>query len=490
MGHVAIPLDSGAILIHGGLGLDRAPVADLHLLSPPSDSSSSWSWTTLPPSALSLPSPSRAWHTATRVAGGTIVVAFGIDSNDGVPANEFFFLTIDEAGLYTWNDTFEGNAPASSIKIKVATSHLLHAPVIDNPKAYISTIVSPSVTTVVTYEPAVIPSSSFVVAWSSETPSPDWSSSVVSSSPPPTTHTSPAIDLTPSSTAALAADRAARELAASRAEAAEEKKTTSIGASVGAIAGLAVVLLLAGFLVRRHLAKKRAANPPWPPTFEAPFVSALLYTHAAPSRMLSLGSTLSADSGRTKMQERDVGEMGMGPDPFTDAYAVNEVGQLVDHPIAVPEAAASPLTDASVASRPYLTNIVRSSSQSSLGHTNSVRSTRSTRSPTNAADIIGVPAMPSPSAFDFLRPKKEGWELFMSSEAVSSPPPTMGMGGSEMSERRGVDWQRSATQVGGGGARDSIPASLRPSTPRLSISRAGKRSSTPALRVVNGSEST
>ena len=278
MGHVAVSLDSGAILVHGGLGLDRAPVADLHLLTPPSDTSSSWTWTTLPPSALSLLSPSRAWHTATRVAGGTIVVAFGIDSNDGAPASDIFFLTVDDAGFYTWSDSYEGNAPLLSIKTKVATQQLLHPPVIENPKGHLSTIVSASATPVVAYEP--------VVAWSSEPPSYDWSSSVVSSSPPPTTYTSPAVDLTPSSTAALAADREARELAAIRAAAAEEKKTTSIGASVGAIAGLALVLILAGFLVRRHITKKRAANPPWPPTFDAPFVSTLHYTHAAPSRML------------------------------------------------------------------------------------------------------------------------------------------------------------------------------------------------------------
>ncbi|KPV72013.1 uncharacterized protein RHOBADRAFT_47196 [Rhodotorula graminis WP1] len=330
MGHASVLLDSGSIVIHGGLSSAHNVLSDLFLLSP---STSGWTWTQLVTSDHSEASPALAYHSATQIAGGTIVVAFGIDGATSAPSGEFWFLTVDEdAGTYTWTDQFGGNADAvAALGAADAAATTTFAAkfskktfeVIANPKAQSGEAAAAA---------TVAPSLGAYGTPESEAPisAPGYTSSL-------SLRTSPR---TSSSAAATAAKSPSSSAATASQDEAPTPESTIIGASLGAVGAVAAAGLLL-FLVRRRAAAQGGTRAPSSPVMGSasradgaapPLVSQLMYTRRAQARNMSLGSTLSALSPRAlDVDEGSPNMAGIGaasPDPFNDAYRVTEVGQL------------------------------------------------------------------------------------------------------------------------------------------------------------------
>ncbi|BGP27465.1 kelch-type beta propeller domain containing protein [Rhodotorula toruloides] len=349
MGHVAVVLASGSILIHGGVSMTHSPLSDLFLLEP--STAGTWTWTQVLVSDHSMTSPSLAWHTANLVEGGTIIVAFGIDASSAAPSNAFWFLTVNEAsGTYTWKDTFDGNQAALSSSTASATSMASklarRKPVeyIYNPKASTESPVS-----------AQTPTSAWTRGDSGVQrggQSPTSAAAVASAYPPPAAKSSS------SSSASLAKSpsrAAATKPATFSSDNPSSSSSTIIGASIGAIGGAVALAGLAFFVLRRRAASQLTA--PSTPMMGyssggttadrgAPFVSQLMYTRPSQKRNMSLGSTVTALSPHpdsippqspVQIIPEEAGEnlaglgargLGAEADPFADTYRVNEVGQL------------------------------------------------------------------------------------------------------------------------------------------------------------------
>ena len=329
MGHASVLLESGSILIHGGLSSAHNVLSDLFLLSP---STAGWTWTQLVTSDDSEASPALAYHSTNQIVGGTIVVAFGIAGATSAPSGDFWFLTVDEdAGTYTWTDQFGGNADAvAALDEGDAAATTTFAAkfskktfeVIANPKAQTSSAAAATVApSLGAYGP---PESEAPISAPGYAPSSSSRASARTSSS--------------SSAAATAASASQAD------DEAPTPKSTIIGASLGAIGAVAAAGLLL-FLVRRRAAQGGVRGAPSSPVMGSaargdsaapPLVSQLMYTRRAQARNMSLGSTLSALSPRAlDVDERSPNMAGIGaaaggasPDPFNDAYRVSEVGQL------------------------------------------------------------------------------------------------------------------------------------------------------------------
>ena len=356
MGHVAVALPSGAILVHGGVGADGTPVDTVNILTPPTDLAAAtkpWTWSTAYLGTHSLAAPARAWHTATLTPDGTIVVAFGIDDKDGSPSANLFFLHLDAQHHCTWNNTFTPEA------VKVY-----------NPR------VSPPVKAIVNPKAA---------GSASQTP--------IAFSPPPSSYTSSVpTDHSSSASASLAypsASSSASTLAnssqQSKIAAAAAAKKRSIVVSVGSLVGVAAVLCLAGILLRRRSASKRGVQLNSPVlSFAAPLVSTILYTRPVARRRLSLGSTVS-EHGSPVVEDSGaagIGAAAMSRDPFSDAHVVNEMGQLHRAPSMTAQNSV-----ASVLSAPYLHTVHRTQSRDDDSFTSLPRSLRSIRSEIGRAHV-------------------------------------------------------------------------------------------------------
>ncbi|GAA6055024.1 hypothetical protein JCM3770_006699 [Rhodotorula araucariae] len=330
MGHVAVLLSSGSILVHGGFSSAHAVLSDMFLLSP---SFSGWTWTELVISDHSMPSPALAYHTATEVAGETIVVAFGIDGATSAPSDAFWFLAVDEvAGTYTWTDTFDGNADAlvaASTNATASSASKFAKKAVDfvvNPKASTSTSAPYVQQTAAAAGGYYGGYGGDAVAQSSASA---WSSSTS------ITRTGVASSAVParSPTSAASSDGEDDQPAT--------PKSTIIGASIGAVGAAVAAAGLLFFLFRRRAAHAVPSTPMMGSAGDgnAPFVSQLLYTRPAQARNLSLGSTLTALSPRADSLPPDspnvagigaggASALGTTADPFSDAHRVNEVGQL------------------------------------------------------------------------------------------------------------------------------------------------------------------
>ncbi|GJN93789.1 hypothetical protein Rhopal_006847-T1 [Rhodotorula paludigena] len=484
MGHAAVPLSSGSILVHGGVSSAHAILADLFLLAPPSDASADWTSTQLVISDHSMIAPALAYHTATLVAGKTIVVAFGIDGSTSAPSNRFWFLAIDEnAGTYTWKDTFEGNADAVALAPATASASTLDKRAIDvvlNPKVS-STLSTP----VQQATPATDDGnwyggsgggwaqSAAPVSSSASVASVSKSSKAISSTPPMNTKASTQEDDEPTST------------------------STIIGASVGAIGG-AVALAGMAFLLLRRRASQAGRSVPSTPVMgstgdndgQPPFVSQLLYTRPAQTRNMSLGSTLSALSPRAggdldslppssphvAVEGPNVAGigaaaavgLGASQDPFSDSYRVNEVGQL--------ERAASGASStggvvgalkSSVQSIPFLSTVAEASPSPAAQQdvytapAPTLSAKRSLRRPAQPLPSLPVPGTPAEligvaitsddghDGLPYLAGASESWD-----PAVAGKRPIVLL--QQQDEIREVSPSRAAEQ---------IPSALRPGTP-------------------------
>ncbi|GAA5862080.1 hypothetical protein JCM3774_006166 [Rhodotorula dairenensis] len=371
MGHSAVLLPSGSILVYGGLSPNHVALSDSQIFDP-----LTYTWTRLEISDASMASPALAWHTATLVEGGTVVVAFGLDGHTGAPSNRFWFLTVDEpSGTYTWTDTFDGNGAATASAIAARSS--LPMPklarrgevfakkaleFIPNPKA--ETDGSTTSSSLPSTSPAAVAGNGggndAVPAATAPTTEATGQAQVSTSS---TVRYTPPMASKASSSASVSSASTPKSRPASTAESDSSTSTgTIIGASVGAIGGAVALVGLAFYLLRRKAAasSNKSFRGPIAPAMtqagggngggdsNAPFVSQLLYTRPVQARNLSLGSTAPAFSPRNVMDADEdelpapgedmagvgsrggAGGVGLGvvQDPFADQHRVNEVGQL------------------------------------------------------------------------------------------------------------------------------------------------------------------
>lgn len=372
MGHSAVLLPSGSILIYGGLSSTHVVLSDLQILNP-----RTYTWTRLVISDASMASPALAYHSATLVEGGTIIVAFGLDGQTGLPSNQFWFLTIDEAsGTYTWMDTFAGNGAATASAI--AARSTLPMPklarrgetfakkavqFIPNPKADAdgssAVVTSQAASTAAAGAEYGNGGGGGGAAATTDPVAPVEATPTTSSAAP--RYTPP---FASEATSASASSASSNSLPANaKSDSSSSSSTgTIIGASVGAIGGAVALVGLAFYFIRRR-ATSSSGSFRGPKTTTnmlaqsgngtdpgAPFVSQLLYTRPVQARNLSLGSTAPAFSPREMFDDNElpssvgaedlvpgedmagVGSRGQGlgvvQDPFADQHRVNEVGQL------------------------------------------------------------------------------------------------------------------------------------------------------------------
>lgn len=415
MGHSALVLPSGSILVYGGLSPLHLGLSDISILNP-----KTWTWTTVGISDHSMASPALAWHSATLIEGGTIVVAFGLDGATGMPSSQFWFLTIDEtAGTYTWMDTFDGNGAAvasaiaanSAPRTKMARRGEVVAKelkaMVMNPKAGERNAAGASQTADSFWTAAepVATAADGTVAGAADTPAPtstqaepatppaETASSAAAGSSGSLSYSPPFADQASSSSAAsnspTSLPATAKSNSASGA-ASPVDKSTIIGASVGGIAGAVALIGLAFFVIRRRAAAAGSAHGPSTPAMgysgprsgdgsgpDAPFVSQMLYTRPVQARNMSLGSTAPALSPRLSDNGDDalegdnmagVGSRGVRlsseADPFADTNRVNEVGQFEGSGAGAGGGASAGLAAAlqsSARSTPFLSSVTRTS---------------------------------------------------------------------------------------------------------------------------------
>ncbi|GAA6014553.1 hypothetical protein JCM10207_001642 [Rhodosporidiobolus poonsookiae] len=500
MGHVLVPLTSGSFLLHGGLSSTHAPLSDLFLLTP--TNSTSYTWTPLVISDSSLVAPSLAWHTATLVAGETIVVAFGIDAATATASSEFYFLTVDEeAGTYTCKDTWDGNGEAVSEAQSTAsaTSNRLAKKAVEvvvNPKADQVSSSSSAAATTGSYDAPTYYGGSGGAAPAEEASSFSLSSSssyvVVASA---TASPKQAASSSSSDSSSDADD-----------DSTTSTKTTAIAASLGAIGGAVALAGLAVLVLRRRAAQHAAqyAVPQSPAMGQSggpnggPPVSTLMYTRPVQRRMMSLGSTISpvpsrlddgsplVDSGAENLAgvgTLTAGGVGLGTtqDPFSDDYKVNELGQLEragSSASGTSTAGVVGALKASVQSIPVLSSIARTSESPNpaggdvytspaptLSHKRSLRRPLGVQAlpplpgsspvPHTPAELIGLavtsddghaPASAETDGLPYLRAddgKGEGWETLLERNPAPAP----------------------SAQAKGMTEQGAVPAILRPGTP-------------------------
>ncbi|GAA5888396.1 hypothetical protein JCM6882_008604 [Rhodosporidiobolus microsporus] len=507
MGHIAVPLSSGNILVHGGLSATHGPLSDVYLLSP---SAGNYTWTEIVISSSSMLSPSLAWHTANLVPGETIVVAFGIDSTTATTSSDFWFLSVDEdEGTYSWKDTFDGNADALEEGDSATTTASRLAKkaleVIVNPKAesllpHSSSTASPAATQPAYYGGG---GGSYNDGGAAAEP--------VSTS---TTRSSSSI-VVPSSTPS------AKNNASSSANddnSSSSTKTTAIAATLGSIGGAVALVGLAFLAFRRRAATQAAAaysHPHSPMMGHAPDgqggagglkpVSTLLYTRPVQRRMMSLGSTISPmpsprfpDDGAENLagigsaaaglgvDGAAAGHFGASPDPFSDDYKVNELGQLeragssasagsTGAAVGVSTSVGSALKS-SVQSIPFLSSITHTSPTGDVytSPAPTLSSKRSLRRPAQALPPLPqtspVPQTPA-ELIGLAVTSDDGHTPISASEAAPAAEEPEGLpylrneGEKEEPRAKLVEKKPSTPAPSAAAANGGLPSSLRPGTP-------------------------
>ncbi|SCV73136.1 BQ2448_7061 [Microbotryum intermedium] len=442
MGHVAIALPSGAVLVHGGIGEDHAVLSDVHLLSPPSDlnsGSARWTWSTLTSNRHStLASPSRAWHTATRLVSGTVVFAFGIDTSTGSPSDSISFFTIDESkGEYSFTPEFHGEAavapktPTTTSSVRSSSSSSSSSK--HSTKTHKATTKSKKKKKKQKHDPTswAVPDTTSTIPWATAT---------YSAQPVQTFAPTPAED-TPTTSSASSTPPVSPVSASTQNDESSSKaalQTKTIAVSVGTLVGLVALVGVAAIFIRRRNSQKSQDEVPDTPlnmtrgggSHFAPIVSSLMYTRPVQARQLSLGSMMSANNGHVDdyygAEHEGDGASSTGavfdaasPDPFSDHHRVGEMGQsrVVGRvgPGGFVEAASassietqrnktsildaiSPSLSASVKSIPFLAGLNRADSNSSYADTYTVRTPEQrSRRPSNQASLSG-PSLPPGAA--------------------------------------------------------------------------------------------
>ncbi|GAA5845058.1 hypothetical protein JCM5353_007469 [Sporobolomyces roseus] len=370
---------SSPIFVHGGLSpssnATESIFSDSYLLLPPPSTDLSpfspegeWIWKKLIISNNSMNSPQLAYHAASQVLGGTIVVSFGItnDSEQGEEkvSDEIWFLSVDvEEGTFSWKDTWQGNSDALKDQgmveseqrrlrkrglivepiqqVTKGSSMVKRVEIIANPKAYsmkqtASTSSSSSVTPVET-------------TWSSQSQPQQGGSGIVESQVQLPSSSTPLPSSSPSSSTSskiIVQSPSSSPLASSPKSHASSSSpsSTTLGASIGGTLGAIALLSLAVVLIRRSR-NSRTKIPSTPQMMNSsfsgppggggggggggpPLVSSLMYTRPLHTRQLSLGSTISELPSPAPSTQTSTIRNGPVTDPFSDDYNVNEHGQL------------------------------------------------------------------------------------------------------------------------------------------------------------------
>ncbi|SGY11753.1 BQ5605_C011g06261 [Microbotryum silenes-dioicae] len=439
MGHVAIALPSGAVLVHGGIREDHAVLNDIHLLTPPSDLNSDttlWTWSTLIRNRhSSLASPSRAWHTATRLVSGTVVFAFGIDTSTGSPSDSISFFTIDESkGEYSFTPQFHGESAVAPRPVTTTSS-------VRSSTSFSKQNTTSHRATTKSKKKKKKKHHSTSQAAADTTSTIPWATTTHSAQPTQAPATTPAEDTLTTSSSASSVAAVPPVSASTQDDEASSKaaqQTKTIAASVGTLVGLVALVGVAAIFIRRRNSQKTRHEVPDTPldmtrgggSQFAPIVSSLMYTRPVQARQFSLGSAMSANNGHVDDYYRGKhdqdGDASTGavfdaasPDPFSDHQRVGEMGQshVVGRvgPGGFVEAASassietqrkktsildaiSPSLSASVKSIPFLAGLYRADSNSSYADTYTVRTpSQRSRRPSLQASSVG-PSIPPGAA--------------------------------------------------------------------------------------------
>lgn len=404
MGHTAVSLSDGRIIVHGGTGMSSSFNDTLLVLD---TQSSPWHWLKPNLTRASLPNPNRAWHTATLVEDDIVVYAYGLDTATKQTSDKLFFLIENKVGEWTWS---QSNPLATQLKGLVGAvagsgngENGLAAPHSKSVTAD-SAIISPDVQAVIqaaqhflnnTSARVVNPKATEVEASSSVGNANSnkgatntyslvvhrSSTASVSSNKAPTS-----IVAMPSSTDFSVASSSTALLSSSDDLGSTSDSSTAhskvIAGAVSTIVVLAAAAGLAGLYFRRKAAATEdAIRQKEEPREGVPPISELLYTRKVPRRMLSLGSTLSARTGPgfnhrigsvvSAVNPEAFGQIGENDedDPFNPrSETINEFGGLTspsslpksDLPMPVMSHTSTSLTSnrsqTSVASYPFLTS--------------------------------------------------------------------------------------------------------------------------------------
>lgn len=380
MGHSAVQLEDSRIVIFGGVGEDGSASSTLRILS--RDTNGAWSWMAPDTSTSEGTSPSRAWHTATRAGNGVLVIAFGLDGITGETADDVIFLkTTETSSGWQWSRTNPLASDTSAISSTLATDPAAsvytpdsRALVDANPDSssqgdssgpeLTPTIAVNAMAAAQTSLALTRPERSDVATADSDedayqTEVAELSSSTRSSLKPSRTPESPA-----SSAPASSSDAPA-----------PTSKSSVIAGTVTAAFVVALVAGAAALYVRRRASsqgpEKTGADTDQPEP-SVPPVSQLLYTRAAPKRMLSLGSAFSVNTMRNIHDLQSENDLTFERVTGREAReAVDEFGRLspssdtatvlgpTAHAMSHVSSADSAETQASVASYPFLTSVPR-----------------------------------------------------------------------------------------------------------------------------------
>jgi hypothetical protein len=378
MGHSATALNDGRIVVFGGVGEQGTPLPKTYILEISSDSS--WHWSVPDVSNSIITSPARAWHSATLAEDGVIVVAFGLDGATGETVEDIYFLrTSPTMENWRWSESNPLALAASLTNADSVTS--VYTP---NSRVLVNVAADDGISN---YPPATIDPAAMqrpmAAATSLALTRPTLHDALETGSPEGDDYLGPNTSSASSSShmsaslysKAVASDTNARPSSGSSSTT-TSSKTSVIAGTVTAAFVAALAIGAAALYVRRRASAQNTEKSVGGAGGDsadsgAPPVTQLLYTRAAPKRMLSLGSAFSVQTSES-MSELHHGGITFERVTGTEASeAVDEFGKLsprsdtatirgpTAHGMSHTSSADSMETTASVASYPFLTSVPR-----------------------------------------------------------------------------------------------------------------------------------
>lgn len=372
MGHSATLLQDSRIVVLGGVGEEGVVSSLLRVLS--LDMDGKWTWRAPEVSTSEVASPKRAWHTSTLVNDGVIVTAFGLDGDTSETSNDVLFLkTTDTTSGWQWS---RSNPLASSVSPTIDASASVYTP---NGRVLANSQATEDTSAGVDVQPSVAQNAMAAARTSLALTRPEFPYVATTEEP----HDTQAEYTTSEAYSTSSVSRSSHVPSASTSKSSSsqnqgDQPATKGSVIAGTVTAAFVAALLAGaaaLYVRKRASAQDAdkaqidADTSEP---GAPPVSQLLYTRAAPKRMLSLGSAFSIHTTRnihdiqdgitfervTAREARDaVSEFGRLSPSSDTATILGPTAHAMTHA----SSADSAETRASVASYPFLTSVPRES---------------------------------------------------------------------------------------------------------------------------------
>lgn len=389
MGHSAVSLGDGRILVHGGVGARNQVVPASYILNP---QDGNWTWTAVELADGSLNPPYRAWHSATTVKDNVVVIAFGMDAITGKTTDEIAFLSGHDSTGWTWS----------------------HKNPLYVPPAQTTTSTSPFSYSL--WSPPATSTSSAAVGPIINAPSEPISYGAVAAPNQPSTTSDDQLTPTVSSifsSSNLGSSDAQQQASSSR----------IVGGTVGGIFAAAAAAGLISWYLRRKRSSDALVLASSEDEKDAPPVTKLLYTRKVPQRVLSLGSDASVRTAAAFVAHGAYGSMDSanGSSSFRvirPKSSIDEFGKIPGD-VPAPQAVHIPSSGSdasehsgrdSVASYPFLGSVpIRSNGHeriSSISATGSVselgrtllrsQSMRSSESSSSNNSLLGNEARLSP----------------------------------------------------------------------------------------------